>query len=205
MKKLFHLSGTLVLLTLIASHPVTGANTYYSYTIGKAGNRARMVQIQRNEALRRQQQQLQEQQKRKAQEEQADQTAKNNANSAPVPNPPAQNPFSAPRPYYAFRAIMPTNAPAKPKLTSESAESSRSLPVSEFNGPAYDEAAPSLNYQREQAQKGNPESQYAMGLRYLDGNGVMQSDALAREWLAKSSSNGNLRARAKLRELNSEK
>jgi TPR repeat protein len=44
-----------------------------------------------------------------------------------------------------------------------------------------------------------------MGLRYLDGNGVVQSDALAREWLTKASANGNLKARARLRALNSPK
>lgn len=205
MKQLFRLLNIFALsLTACLAAPLSrGQVVNYGYVIGKAGNRARLAQIQRNEAIRRQQQQLQVQQQQKAQREQA--AAAGNQNTPPVPNPPTQvTPFSAARPFYAYRQVMPssTNVPAKAKTIARSIDSPRSQPVSEFSGPAYNDADPLLSYQREQADKGNPESQYAMALRYLDGNGVMQSDAIARDWLAKALANGNLKARAKLRTLN---
>ena len=209
MKTLFRLLGISVLIfgAILTSRPVVAANYTYTYMVGKAGNRARVAQAQRNEAIRRQEQQLQQQEQQKKQQEQAAAT-NNNQNAAPVPNPPSQNnPFVAATPYYGYRQLMPvsTNAAPKTKSTVQNEETPRSLPVSEFNGPAYNDSDPLLGYQRQKAEQGNPESQYAMGLRYLDGNGVVQSDALAREWLTKASANGNLKARARLRALNSPK
>ena len=210
MKTLFRLFGSFLLFLglFLTSTPTIGANSVY--VMGKAGNQARNLQIMRNEAARRQQQLLQQQQQQKAQQEQAA-AATNNPNPPPVPNPPSEsNALRPANPYYFYRQIMPvsTNAPSKTKTTAQSEEGEetpRSFPVSEYRGPAYNDSDPLLQYQQERAQKGNPESQYAMGLRYLDGTGVVQSDALAREWLSKSSANGNLKARAKLRALDSEK
>jgi TPR repeat protein len=195
-----------VLCAIVLSQPAGSAASYNTYVMGKAGNRARIAQIQRNEALQRQQQHLRQQQELKKEKEQQQAAATNNNSnrSAPVPNPPSQNILVAPTSPY--RATVTTNGPAKPKPTQASrSDEPRSLPVSEFSGPAYNDSDSLLEYQREQAQKGNPESQYAIGLRYLDGNGLIQSDALAREWLSKSSANGNLKARAKLRELENER
>jgi TPR repeat protein len=212
MKKPFRLLGASVLIvgTLLTSRAgVTAIYGNNAYVIGKAGNRARNAQILRNEAIRRQQQVLQQQQEQKAQQEQA--AATNGQNAAVVPNPPGQNNAVIPaNPYHVYRQIMPISTNALPKtktlaLSEQGEETPRSLPVSEYSGPAYNDRDPLLGYQQEQAQKGNPESQYAIGLRYLDGNGLVQSDALAREWLSKASSNGNLKARAKLRALDHEK
>jgi TPR repeat protein len=210
MKKPFRLLGASVLIvgTLLTSRAAVTAIYNDAYVIGKAGTRARNTQILRNEMIRRQQQQLQQAQQQKAQQEQA--AATNNQNPVLVPNPPSENAFTPAKPFYVYRQFMPVSTNAAPKtktivLTEQGEETPRSLPVSEYSGPAYNDSDPLLGYQRERAQKGNPESQYALGLRYLDGNGVMQSDALAREWLAKASANGNLKARAKLRALDHER
>jgi TPR repeat protein len=71
----------------------------------------------------------------------------------------------------------------------------------ETSGPEYNDRDPLLGYQLDQAAKGNPESEYAVAIRYLTGNGVPRDPQLGREWLEKSSAHGNLRACAKLREL----
>jgi TPR repeat protein len=210
MEKPFRRLGASVLIvgTLLTSRAAVTAIYNDAYVIGKAGNRARNAQILRNESLRRQQQLLQ-QQREKAQQEQA--AATTAPNSPVVPNPPSENNTLTPaRPFYAYRQLMPVSTNTTPKtktmaLNEQDEERPRSLPVSEYSGPAYNDSDPLLGYQQERAQKGNPESQYAMGLRYLEGNGVVQSDALAREWLSKASSNGNLKARAKLRALDQEK
>lgn len=114
-------------------------------------------------------------------------------------------------PVYAnngFGAAVTTNSfgarPSAKTNVTETAqvEGPKVMPIHEASGPAYNDSDPLLGYQREQAEKGNPESQYAMGLRYLRGTGVEQSDVLARQWFEKASAGGNLNARAKLRELN---
>jgi hypothetical protein len=131
----------------------------------------------------------------------------NNTVAQPQPNtftPP-------PRAYANYANAVPrpagtnvlTNSSSKTNTTETArSEGPKVLPLYEANGPAYNDSDPLLGYQREQAEKGNPESQYAIGLRYLNGVGVEQNDVLAREWLEKASAGGNLRARAKLRELN---
>jgi hypothetical protein len=69
----------------------------------------------------------------------------------------------------------------------------------------FDDKETLLSYQKEQAEKGNAESQYAVGIRYLTGNGLEKNEQLAIEWLQRASSGGNLKARAKLRDLRSPK
>jgi hypothetical protein len=72
MKTLFRLLGISVLIfgAILTSRPVVAANYTYTYMVGKAGNRARVAQAQRNEAIRRQEQQLQQQEQQKKQQEQ---------------------------------------------------------------------------------------------------------------------------------------
>jgi TPR repeat protein len=146
----------------------------------------------------------------------------NNTTPAPIRNP-AFNP-SAPlaldtpveQPFVTIPDRTNSDSPGITSIITKSTEpirfvksenelGARSLPIHEASGPVFDARDPLFEYQRGQAEKGNPESQYAMGLRYLTGNGVEQSDALARQWLEKASTGGNLRARAKLRELDAEK
>jgi TPR repeat protein len=90
----------------------------------------------------------------------------------------------------APKKMAPTE-PAEPK----------SRPIWEASGPEYNDRDSLLGYQQEQAEKGNPESEYALGMRYLTGNGVPTNLDLGRDWLERSSAHGNLRAREKLRQL----
>ncbi len=60
---------------------------------------------------------------------------------------------------------------------------------------------PILEFQRKNAAKGSPESMRAMGLRYLDGNGVEEDPLKAQELLKKAAYKGDLPAQRKLKEL----
>ncbi len=123
-------------------------------------------------------------------------TAQSNNSTAP-----AVAPFYGPPTFITgtFTNSSRTNITAKAE-----AEGPRPTPLHEVSGPPYNDGDPLLGYQLEQADKGNPESQYAIGLRYLTGTGVVQSDAIGRQWLERASTNGNLRARTKLHELDGE-
>jgi hypothetical protein len=113
------------------------------------------------------------------------------------------NPTLNPNPSLNRIAIRPAAPVVRSPAKAEVPPVEKALPISVARGPAFDDRDPLLGYQQEQAAKGNPESQYAMGVRHLTGNGVVQDEGLAREWLEKASANGNLRARTKLRELKS--
>jgi len=65
----------------------------------------------------------------------------------------------------------------------------------------YDKSDPILEFQKQNAAKGAPDSQYAIGMRYLNGNGVEKDESKAKEWLGKAASQGNVKAADKLREL----
>lgn len=62
----------------------------------------------------------------------------------------------------------------------------------------FDENRGILDYQRAKARRGNPEAQYALGMRFLLGIGVRQDEELGWEWLRTADRNGNLRARSRL-------
>ena len=65
----------------------------------------------------------------------------------------------------------------------------------------YDKTDQLLEFQKQSATKGMPESQYTLGMRYLNGNGVEQDQAKGKEWLEKAAAQGNFKARDKLREM----
>ncbi len=65
----------------------------------------------------------------------------------------------------------------------------------------YDSFDPILQFQMQNAHKGDPRSQYALGMRYLEGIGVERNEFLAREYLEKSSAQGDRRAAARLKEI----
>lgn len=62
---------------------------------------------------------------------------------------------------------------------------------------------PILEYQKKDAAKGFCEAQFALGIRYLTGNGVEKNEATGWDWINQASKNGSLRARDKIREHNS--
>ena len=55
--------------------------------------------------------------------------------------------------------------------------------------------------QKEQAEKGRPWSQFALGMRYLNGDGVPADPKVGRQWLEKSAAQGESEAVKKLKEL----
>jgi hypothetical protein len=102
-------------------------------------------------------------------------------------------------------AVSQSAAPVSPDLgTSERVKrpiTVADLPKSTFSGDSYNDRDALLTYQKEQAAKGNAQSQFVMANRYLTGTGVEKDEAKARELLEAASKSGNLKAREKLREL----
>jgi hypothetical protein len=126
----------------------------------------------------------------------ADEPEETDFDFAPLHAPPPIQP-ERPAPILLTR---PAPAPAAPPAEVGELRV-RMPPISQAGGPLYNDSDPLLEYQKQHAAKGNPQSQYALGMRYLTGAGVEQSDVLARQWLERSSEGGNLRARAELRKL----
>jgi len=60
---------------------------------------------------------------------------------------------------------------------------------------------PILAFQMKQAEKGVPESEYAMGMRYLTGNGVPRNEEMGRELIHSAAKHGSLRALDKMYEI----
>lgn len=112
-------------------------------------------------------------------------------NPAPKPGPgqpgkpPGPKP-AAPRP----PAAVPVAAPAPPEKTdAEKEEQIRKV----------------VDFQKKRAEAGSPSSQYDLGMRYLDGNGVEKDLDLARKWLGEAAKNGSETAAKKLAEIDAKK
>jgi TPR repeat protein len=58
-----------------------------------------------------------------------------------------------------------------------------------------------VEFEKEQAEAGSPTYQYALGLRYLTGDGLEKDLPTARSWFEKAAKNGNKDAIKKLEEL----
>lgn len=56
-----------------------------------------------------------------------------------------------------------------------------------------------IAWEKDQAERGVASGQYALGMRYLRGDGVEQSDALARAWVEKAAAQGHAQAKASLK------
>lgn len=112
------------------------------------------------------------------------------------------------RPYYAkVPATPPSFTKALPKTplgpgphVVVAAPENALLPW-EMPSPAPGLADPLLAFQMRNAEKGVPESEYAMGIRYLTGNGVRQDEAMGRELIQSAAKHGSLRAREKMFEI----
>ena len=59
-----------------------------------------------------------------------------------------------------------------------------------------------LAFQKQQAEAGSPSFQYALGLRYLSGDGVEKNSETARHWFDLAAKQGNQQASKKMEELN---
>jgi hypothetical protein len=73
-----------------------------------------------------------------------------------------------------------------------------------MNNANAEKEAVKLKFDQEQADKGKDLYQYRMGLRYLNGNGVTNDVAKAREYFIKAAAQGNEDATAELRKLPSQ-
>lgn len=103
---------------------------------------------------------------------------------------------NVPPQYTGVRPVAPTAAPA-------AVAPATVKPVDPAKQAAEKEAAVQrlVAAQREQAEKGRPGSQYALGLRYLNGDGVPADPKVGRQWIEKSAAQGESEAVKKLKEL----
>lgn len=69
----------------------------------------------------------------------------------------------------------------------------------------YEKSDPVLESQKQNAAKGMPESQYVLGVRYLNGIGVEKDEAKGRELLQKAADQGHAKSRLKLKEIDKAK
>lgn len=106
------------------------------------------------------------------------------------PQPPAARQGGAPA------AVAGAAVPTKP-LTAAEAESAKAKLTAEEQKK--------LQWQMERAEKGSDSAQFALGVRYLKGEGVPKDAEKAQKWLKEAAKNGNAEAKKKLAELEAEK
>ena len=106
---------------------------------------------------------------------------------------PNQIPIVVPKVSMVQNTNQPPATVRKPTATTEKA-------IMEVR---YDDSDPILEFQKQNALKGDSRSQYALGVRYLEGIGVEKNETLAREYLQKSRDQGDSRAKEKLKQLES--
>lgn len=58
-----------------------------------------------------------------------------------------------------------------------------------------------IEFQKKRAEAGSPTSQYDLGMRYLNGDGLEKNPELAKKWLKAAATNGNSQAVKQLEEL----
>jgi TPR repeat protein len=90
---------------------------------------------------------------------------------------------------------------AKPAEKPSAAVAGKTNVAPAITSGTYTEHDTFLEFQKSQAKKGFPQSQYIMALRYLSGNGVPKDEAKARELLAAAAKQGHVKSREKLLEL----
>jgi hypothetical protein len=139
--------------------------------------------------------------------------AAHKAHAQPKPAAPTPSPPPTPAPTTNQMAIQ-TTYPSQPvryviqrPVSAVKAEAGTNSPPPVPRGP---EDAPKVSattedpiveYQKADAAKGFPEAQFALGIRYLSGNGVTQDEAKGKELIRAAADQGSERAREKAREL----
>ena len=158
----------------------------------------------------RMQRERQVQQARAAAKEKAAESAATNQNATPLNANPgsSQNPGSG----MPLPNLVPPARPGTPRIQRNAALSATSQKPAKTQTTStntavieshYNTTDQVLEFQRANAAKGNADSQYVMGMRYLSGIGVPRDRGLAREFLEKSAAQGNAKAREQLREITS--
>jgi hypothetical protein len=106
---------------------------------------------------------------------------------------PPRPPRSVPQGIQPNTGVPVTNAP----LTAAELEKKKAQRAAEDKKK--------LAWQKERAEKGSDSSQYALGMRYLNGDGVEKNTETGMKWLKESARNGNDAAKKKLQELEASK
>jgi TPR repeat protein len=123
---------------------------------------------------------------------------------APTTTPPAATNQVTTQQYYP---VQPARYVVQRPASKSKADSSTNSPPPVPRGPedapkiAVSNEDPIVEYQKADAAKGFPEAQYALGMRYLSGNGVTQDESKGKELIKLAADQGSERAREKLREL----
>ena len=109
------------------------------------------------------------------------------------------------------RRIEPLTRPQPPRAVLPSAQggtaasaSAAPLTAKEIEQKQLEESAEAkkkLKWQMERAEKGSDPAQYALGMRYLNGDGVEKDLDKAKKWLKEAAKNGNAEAKKKLPEV----
>lgn len=105
------------------------------------------------------------------------------------------------------QVLVPRSIPIEPKAAAAEKQRSTTSTNTALLAPASmtmheDRTDPILEYQKRDAAKGFCEAQFALGLRYLTGNGVPKDEVTGWDWINQASKNGSLRAREKIKEHN---
>src|SRR5881394_3185291 len=95
-------------------------------------------------------------------------------------------------------------APAQPGVAPAATASKAPLTPKEEEQKKMEESAEAkkkLQWQMERAEKGSDPAQYALGMRYVTGDGVPKDLEKAKKWLRESAKNGNADGKKKLPEV----
>jgi TPR repeat protein len=129
--------------------------------------------------------------------------------STPSPAPPATATATNQVAAQQFSPIQPARYVVQRPAAAAKTESSTNSPPPTPRGPedapkvSVSNEDPIVEYQKADAAKGFPEAKYALGVRYLTGNGVAQDQSKGKELIQSAADQGSERALEKLRELRS--
>jgi hypothetical protein len=131
--------------------------------------------------------------------------------SAPTPTPlapvePTPAPVNTQTPTYYVLPQVRRVPKSQSNTNSPSSTSTNAAPVVERKPTDLPHVSPIpedpiIAYQKADAAKGFPEAQFALGVRYLTGNGVPRDDEKGKELIKAAADQGSERAKEKLREL----
>ena len=115
------------------------------------------------------------------------------------------------------RVVTPENSPSSVRGTPPASPAPRPTPAPATNAAPRAVPAPprpadpdkakaeavqrTISFERKNAEQGSPWAQYALGVRYLKGDGLEPDETKAREWLEKAAKKGDSRAKKKLEEI----
>ena len=116
-------------------------------------------------------------------------------------------PSNKPPPPGGASASKPT--PVSPKAVPPISGTTNSVPAppppADAGKAKQETLKKTIEFERNNAEKGSAWAQYSLGSRYLTGDGVEKDEAAARKWLEAAAKNDDSRAKKKLEALNEKK